>query len=252
MFFQSRGFLIFYQCLYLCLFVLPGEGQRALRLLALVRERQGLALVPGVADVAHVLRGMSWGGIVDTSGYDVTEGGDNNSIGTNNSANTDTSSGGANNNSTTTSTIGHDLVLGGHLDMVLDIIVQQSVREQQKRETLRSTPQGHKQQQQSRIKQQQSQQQSQQQELPVLTITSSGTTVVYVNNDSKFNNSNSISNSGSGNNSGNSNIIDGSGYVDMGAARALSSALITSLCRQGNRSIDTQNVLSHLRNTLLH
>ena len=212
------------------LFVLPGEGRRALRLLALVREHQGLALVPGVADVAHVLRGMSWGGIVDTSGYDVTEGGDNNNIGTNNSDNTDTSSGGANNNSTTASTNGHTSVLGGHLDMVLDLIVQQSVREQQKRETLRSSPQGHKQQQPP---------QQQQQDIPLLAITAAGATVHYANNDSKFNNSNSISSSGSGLSNSNSNIIDGSGYVDMGAARALSSALITSLCRQGNRSIDT-------------
>ena len=159
---------------------------------------------------------------MDTSGYDVTEGGD-----TSSAADTGASSD-ANNNSDIASTNGHALVLGGHLDVVLDLIVQQSLREQQKRATLRSLPPGHKQQ----------QSQSQQQELPVLTITSSGATVHYVNNDSNVNNSNSSS-SGSGLSNSNSSAIDGSGYVDMGAARALSSALITSLCRQGNRSIDT-------------
>ena len=214
-----------------CAFTIPGEGQRALRLLALVREREGLALVPGVADVAHVLRGMSWGGGRDTSRYnDIDDSGDSDMMSSDNDINSSSSTSAgssAGNNSSTATSSGNTLVLGGHLSVVMDLIVQQSLREKHKRETPRSSPQ-HSQSSQSQQQQQQQQQapQSQQQGYPVLSITTAGATVLS-------NSSNSISNAN------NNEKSDSSGFVDMGSARALSSALVTSLCRQGNILIIT-------------
>ena len=139
--------------LFLCIlfFDIPGEGHRALRLLALVRERQGLALVPGVADVAHILRGMSWGTSVDTNHYGVADSDnirirDTENSHTNKNNNIDSSdsvstSSAADNNCTTASHSVDVSILWGHLDVVLDLIVQQSLQEKQKREKQkRSSP----------------------------------------------------------------------------------------------------------------
>ena len=163
--------------------------------------------------MAHVLRGMSWGACVDTTTTATTS---EPTIATGGPTAVDGGSGSA---------------LGGHLSVVLDLIVHQSLREKEKRETSvsssSSSPSLHHR-----------QQPQQQPRHPVLSITSRGATVSYSGDGSNKTGSSSSSKSPSSNSGSNNSISSNSSsvlsdYVDMGATRALSSALVTSLCRQG-------------------